>query len=445
MARRYFGTDGIRGLVGEPPMTPEMVMKLGWAAGRALSADRRGTVLIGKDTRISGYVFESALEAGLASAGMDVRLLGPLPTPAVAYLTRTQNAVAGVVISASHNPYHDNGIKFFSHEGKKLSDEKEATIESFLELPFEMAIASGLGKVSRIEDAAGRYAEFCKSTYQERSNLVGLRIVVDAAHGAGYRIAPKVFSELGAEVFAIGVEPDGLNINHDVGATSPRALSEEVVARRADVGIALDGDGDRLVMVDHTGKVVDGDDLLFVMAQEEVRKGRQPGGVVGTLMSNLGLEQAIHSMGLGFVRANVGDRYVMQELESRGWTLGGESSGHLICLDRTTTGDAIVSALAVLEAMRGTGARLAELTGSLRKYPQHMINVPCQNREDVNHPTVQAAVAEVEARLGDEGRVLLRPSGTEPLIRVMVEGAQLTLVEESAQVIADCVSQVGNG
>jgi len=444
MSRRYFGTDGIRGLVGETPMTPDFVMKLGWAAGRALAAEGKGTVLIGKDTRISGYVFESALEAGLASAGMDVRLLGPLPTPAVAYLTRTQNAVAGVVISASHNPYHDNGIKFFSAEGKKLTDEMESTIETFLDLPFEMNTDSGLGKVSRIEDAAGRYAEFCKSTYREKQKLSGLRIVIDAAHGAGYRIAPKVFSELGAEVFAIGVEPDGLNINRDVGATSPKALAEEVVARRADVGIALDGDGDRLVMVDHKGVVVDGDELLFIMAQEEVRQGRQPLGVVGTLMSNLGLEQGIEGMGLGFVRANVGDRYVMQELESRGWTLGGESSGHLICLDRTTTGDAIVAALAILGAMRSSGSKLSELTEGMVKYPQHMINVPCQNREDVSHPSVQSTVREVEARLGSQGRVLLRPSGTEPLIRVMVEGAHQTLVEESAQVIADCVSSIGH-
>ena len=444
MSRRYFGTDGIRGLVGESPMTPEFVMKLGWAAGRALAAEGKGTVLIGKDTRISGYVFESALEAGLASAGMDVRLLGPLPTPAVAYLTRTQNAVAGVVISASHNPYHDNGIKFFSAEGKKLTDEMESTIESFLDLPFEMNTDSGLGKVSRIEDAAGRYAEFCKSTYREKQKLSGLRIVVDAAHGAGYRIAPKVFSELGAEVFAIGIEPDGLNINHDVGATSPRALAEEVVARRADVGIALDGDGDRLVMVDHKGVVVDGDELLFILAQEEVRKGQKPPGVVGTLMSNLGLEQAIEGMGLGFVRANVGDRYVMQELESRGWTLGGESSGHLICLDRTTTGDAMVAALAILGAMRSSGSDLSELSEGMVKYPQHMINVPCKDREDASHPSVQATVKEVESRLGDQGRVLLRPSGTEPLIRVMVEGAHQALVEESAQVIADCVSSVGH-
>jgi len=444
MSRRYFGTDGIRGLVGETPMTPDFVMKLGWAAGRALAAEGKGTVLIGKDTRISGYVFESALEAGLASAGMDVRLLGPLPTPAVAYLTRTQNAVAGVVISASHNPYHDNGIKFFSAEGKKLTDQMESTIETFLDLPFEMNTDSGLGKVSRIEDAAGRYAEFCKSTYREKQKLSGLRIVIDAAHGAGYRIAPKVFSELGAEVFAIGVEPDGLNINRDVGATSPKALAEEVVARRADVGIALDGDGDRLVMVDHKGVVVDGDELLFIMAQEEVRQGRQPLGVVGTLMSNLGLEQGIEGMGLGFVRANVGDRYVMQELESRGWTLGGESSGHLICLDRTTTGDAIVAALAILGAMRSSGSKLSELTEGMVKYPQHMINVPCQNREDASHPSVQSTVREVEARLGSQGRVLLRPSGTEPLIRVMVEGAHQTLVEESAQVIADCVSSIGH-
>ena len=442
MNRRYFGTDGIRGRVGEHPMTPEFVLKLGWAAGRALSAERQGLVLIGKDTRLSGYVFESALQAGLASAGMDVRLLGPVPTPAVAYLTRTQSAVAGVVISASHNPYYDNGIKFFSGSGKKLSDEMEASIEALLDQQLEMGSPAALGKVSRIADAAGRYAEFCKSTYQEQVNLGGLRVVVDAAHGAGYSIAPKVFSELGAEVFSIGASPDGLNINQEVGATSPNALAKEVIARRADIGIALDGDGDRLVMVDHEGTVVDGDELLYIMAADQVRRGHNVKGIVGTLMSNLGLEQAVREMGLEFHRANVGDRYVMQELEARDWSLGGEGSGHLICFDKTTTGDAIVAALAVLSAMIGTGQQLSVLKQGFQKYPQHMVNVRCDDKTHIEHPSVKQAVAAVESELGDKGRVLLRPSGTEPLIRVMVEGVHKDLVEKSAQAIAESVSRI---
>ena len=442
MNRRYFGTDGIRGLVGDHPMTPEFVLKLGWAAGRALSAERQGLVLIGKDTRLSGYVFESALQAGLASAGMDVRLLGPVPTPAVAYLTRTQSAVAGVVISASHNPYYDNGIKFFSGSGKKLSDEMEANIEAYLDQPIEMVSPAALGKVSRIADAAGRYAEFCKSTYQEQVNLAGLRVVVDSAHGAGYSIAPKVFSELGAEVFSIGSAPDGLNINQEVGATSPEGLAKEVVARRADIGIALDGDGDRLVMADHEGVVVDGDELLYIMAADQVRRGHNVKGVVGTLMSNLGLEQAIREMGLEFHRANVGDRYVLRELEERGWSLGGEGSGHLICLDKTSTGDAIVAALAVISAMTGTGQQLSVLKQAFKKYPQHMVNVRCDDKTHIEHSSVKQAVAAVESELGDQGRVLLRPSGTEPLIRVMVEGIHRDLVEKSAQTIAESISRI---
>ena len=423
-------------------MTPEFVLKLGWAAGKALSSERQGLVLIGKDTRLSGYVFESALQAGLASAGMDVRLLGPVPTPAVAYLTRTQSAVAGVVISASHNPYYDNGIKFFSGNGKKLSDKMEASIEAYLDQPMEMGSPAALGKVSRIADAAGRYAEFCKSTYQEQVNLGGLRVVVDAAHGAGYSIAPKVFSELGAEVFSIGASPDGLNINQEVGATSPEALAKEVIARRADIGIALDGDGDRLVMVDHKGAVVDGDELLYIMAADQVRRGHSVEGIVGTLMSNLGLEQAIREMGLDFHRANVGDRYVMQALEARGWSLGGEGSGHLICLGKTSTGDAIVAALAVLSAMTGTGQQLSVLKQGFQKYPQHMVNVRCDDKTHIEHPSVKQAVAAVESELGNKGRVLLRPSGTEPLIRVMVEGVHKDLVEKSAQAIAESVSRI---
>ena len=423
-------------------MTPEFVLKLGWAAGKALSSERQGLVLIGKDTRLSGYVFESALQAGLASAGMDVRLLGPVPTPAVAYLTRTQSAVAGVVISASHNPYYDNGIKFFSGSGKKLSDEMEASIEAYLDQPMEMGSPAALGKVSRIADAAGRYAEFCKSTYQEQVNLGGLRVVVDAAHGAGYSIAPKVFSELGAEVSSIGASPDGLNINQEVGATSPEALAKEVIARRADIGIALDGDGDRLVMVDHEGAVVDGDELLYIMAADQVRRGHSVNGIVGTLMSNLGLEQAIREMGLDFHRANVGDRYVMQALEARGWSLGGEGSGHLICLGKTSTGDAIVAALAVLSAMTGTGQQLSVLKQGFQKYPQHMVNVRCDDKTHIEHPSVKQAVAAVESELGNKGRVLLRPSGTEPVIRVMVEGVHKDLVEKSAQAIAESVSRI---
>lgn len=423
-------------------MTPEFVLKLGWAAGKALSSERQGLVLIGKDTRLSGYVFESALQAGLASAGMDVRLLGPVPTPAVAYLTRTQSAVAGVVISASHNPYYDNGIKFFSGNGKKLSDKMEASIEAYLDQPMEMGSPAALGKVSRIADAAGRYAEFCKSTYQEQVNLGGLRVVVDAAHGAGYSIAPKVFSELGAEVFSIGASPDGLNINQEVGATSPEALAKEVIARRADIGIALDGDGDRLVMVYHKGAVVDGDELLYIMAADQVRRGHSVEGIVGTLMSNLGLEQAIREMGLDFHRANVGDRYVMQALEARGWSLGGEGSGHLICLGKTSTGDAIVAALAVLSAMTGTGQQLSVLKQGFQKYPQHMVNVRCDDKTHIEHPSVKQAVAAVESELGNSGRVLLRPSGTEPVIRVMVEGVHKDLVEKSAQAIAESVSRI---
>ena len=423
-------------------MTPEFVLKLGWAAGKALSSERQGLVLIGKDTRLSGYVFESALQAGLASAGMDVRLLGPVPTPAVAYLTRTQSAVAGVVISASHNPYYDNVIKFFSGNGKKLSDKMEASIEAYLDQPMEMGSPAALGKVSRIADAAGRYAEFCKSTYQEQVNLGGLRVVVDAAHGAGYSIAPKVFSELGAEVFSIGASPDGLNINQEVGATSPEALAKEVIARRADIGIALDGDGDRLVMVDHKGAVVDGDELLYIMAADQVRRGHSVEGIVGTLMSNLGLEQAIREMGLDFHRANVGDRYVMQALEARGWSLGGEGSGHLICLGKTSTGDAIVAALAVLSAMTGTGQQLSVLKQGFQKYPQHMVNVRCDDKTHIEHPSVKQAVAAVESELGNKGRVLLRPSGTEPVIRVMVEGVHKDLVEKSAQAIAESVSRI---
>lgn len=423
-------------------MTPEFVLKLGWAAGKALSSERQGLVLIGKDTRLSGYVFESALQAGLASAGMDVRLLGPVPTPAVAYLTRTQSAVAGVVISASHNPYYDNGIKFFSGNGKKLSDKMEASIEAYLDQPMEMGSPAALGKVSRIADAAGRYAEFCKSTYQEQVNLGGLRVVVDAAHGAGYSIAPKVFSELGAEVFSIGASPDGLNINQEVGATSPEALAKEVIARRADIGIALDGDGDRLVMVDHKGAVVDGDELLYIMAADQVRRGHSVEGIVGTLMSNLGLEKAIREMGLDFHRANVGDRYVMQALEARGWSLGGEGSGHLICLGKTSTGDAIVAALAVLSAMTGTGQQLSVLKQGFQKYPQHMVNVRCDDKTHIEHPSVKQAVAAVESELGNKGRVLLRPSGTEPVIRVMVEGVHKDLVEKSAQAIAESVSRI---
>jgi len=441
MKKKYFGTDGIRGRVGEEPITPEFMLKLGWAAGRVLSRHGRGKVLVGKDTRISGYMFESALEAGLSAAGVDVLLLGPMPTPAVAYLTRTFHAQAGIVISASHNPYFDNGIKFFSDEGAKLSDEIELAIEAQLQKPMVTVESAQLGKAKRVDDAGGRYIEFCKSTIPLQMTFRGMRIVVDAAHGATYHVAPNVFRELGAEVITVGAEPDGLNINDGVGSTHPQFLQSQVLHYRADLGIALDGDGDRVMMVDHTGEVLDGDELLYIIARARKNAATLSGAVVGTVMSNLGLEHALRDMGVDFKRAAVGDRYVLEMLRQENWVLGGESSGHIICLDKTTTGDGTVSALQVLAAVVQSGRTLHELKSSMKKYPQVLINVRMEKKFDVaNHELIRKSVRDAEARLADTGRVLLRPSGTEPLVRVMVEGQDQQLVQSLAQEIASAVT-----
>lgn len=444
---KYFGTDGIRGTVGKAPITPDFVMKLGWAAGRVFtrgSASRR-KVLIGKDTRVSGYMFESALEAGLAAAGVDSHLLGPMPTPGIAYLTRTFNANAGIVISASHNGFEDNGIKFFCGRGLKLPDDVEREIEKELEQPMQSVTSRELGKAHRITDAAGRYIEFCKSTFSNDIDLSGLKIVVDCAHGATYHIAPAVMAELGADVVALGNKPDGFNINEGVGATAPEALQQVVLAEEADIGIALDGDGDRLIMVDHTGAVVDGDEITFIVARQRYQRGLLSGAVVGTQMSNLGLERAIQTLGLEFKRAKVGDRNILEMLQENGWVLGGESSGHIICLDLTTTGDGIISALQVLEAMVRSDHSLNSLKAGMSKFPQTLINVTMAGRQDVtNISRIREAVTEAELRLGNTGRVLLRPSGTEPLMRVMVEGQDATLVDELAKYLADVVDQALN-
>ncbi|MGH8580582.1 MAG: phosphoglucosamine mutase [Gammaproteobacteria bacterium] len=440
--RKFFGTDGVRGEVGSFPVTPDFVMKLGWAAGCVLTKGQGGRVLIGKDTRISGYMLESALEAGLSAAGVDILLLGPMPTPAIAYLTRTFRADAGIVISASHNPYQDNGIKFFAGDGTKLPDAVEAEIEEALAQPLKVVQSDRLGKAHRVSDADGRYIEFCKSTFGQRMHLDKIRIVVDCAHGATYHIAPKVFAELGAEVATIGTSPDGLNINQDLGATNPETLRDEVLQRGADLGIALDGDGDRVIMVDHTGEVVDGDQILFIIARHRQRAANLNGAVVGTQMSNLGLEQAIRTLGLDFRRAKVGDRYIMEMLQQGGWTLGGESSGHIICLDLTTTGDGIVSALQVLEAMVRTDHSLSELKAGVTKFPQELVNVRMSGAVDVvGLKSVQDAVRQAEAELGVSGRVLLRPSGTEPLMRIMVEGRDGKQVSRLATDIASTVQE----
>jgi phosphoglucosamine mutase len=438
VTKRYFGTDGIRGRVGAYPMTPEFVLKLGWAVGRVLASGRRNMVLIGKDTRISGYMLESALEAGLSAAGVNIHLLGPMPTPGIAYLTRTLRASAGIVISASHNPYYDNGLKFFSHEGLKLPDEVELAIEAELERPMEIVNSDRLGKAERVVDAAGRYIEFCKSTIPTGTVLRGLKIVVDCAHGATYHVAPEVFEELGAEVVPIGAKPDGLNINDGCGAVAPKALRLAVIEHHANVGVAIDGDGDRLIMVDSHGEVVDGDELLYIVAHARHQERTLGGGVVGTLMTNLGLEQALASLGIPFKRAAVGDRYVLEMMQQSGWKLGGESSGHIICLDRTTTGDAIVSALQVLHVLVSQNRGLHEIKAGITKYPQTLINVPIASSIDIrNLALVEQAVKDAEGDLGDRGRVLLRPSGTEPLVRVMVEGQDLVLVKQIAQRIAN--------
>lgn len=437
MQRKYFGTDGIRGRVGDGVMTPDFVLKLGWAVGRVLCSDDKNIVLIGKDTRISGYMFESVLEAGLSAAGVNTRLLGPMPTPAVAYLTRTLRAAAGIVISASHNPYYDNGVKFFSADGMKLPNETELAIENLLNEPLKVVNSDSLGKVTRIADAAGRYIEFCKSTIPTKIKLNSLKIVVDCAHGATYHIAPNVFSELGADVLSIASQPNGLNINADCGAVNPSALCNAVIENKADLGIAIDGDGDRLIMVDDKGTTVDGDQLLYVIAQARRLENALHGGVVGTLMSNLGLEHALRDDGIEFKRAAVGDRYVLEMMQQNSWILGGESSGHIICLDRTTTGDAIISALQVLQILVTTQKSLREINKGMKKYPQTLINVPITSRIDIdNTPKIQQAVKDAETDLAGTGRVLLRPSGTEPLIRVMVEGVDAPKVQQLAQQIA---------
>lgn len=445
--RQWFGTDGIRGHVGREPMTAEFVMRLGWAAGRVLGAEGGNReVLIGKDTRISGYLYESALEAGLAAAGMNTLLVGPMPTPAIAYLTRTFRQAAGIVISASHNPHHDNGIKFFSGTGMKLPDALEARIEEELEKPMTMVDPAQLGRAARLDDARGRYIEFCKGTVPFGLTFNGLKLVVDSANGAAYSVAPRVFRELGADVVAIGSEPDGININKDCGATDVTALTERVVAEGADAGIALDGDGDRVIMVDREGRVVDGDALLLILSLARHARGALDGGVVGTLMSNLGLEQALRQHGIPFVRSAVGDRYVMEQLQANGWKLGGESSGHIVCLDRTTTGDGIVSALQVLCCMVDSGQGLHELAARMTRYPQLLVNVRVAQRVDPHSDSgVCATVAEVERELGDTGRVLLRASGTEPLVRVMVEGPDEAVVKIHAEHIADSVRAAFGG
>ncbi|MDQ3796692.1 MAG: phosphoglucosamine mutase [Pseudomonadota bacterium] len=445
MSKRYFGTDGIRGRVGVYPMTPEFVLKLGWAVGRVLTSGRRNMVLIGKDTRISGYMLESALEAGLSAAGVNIHLLGPMPTPGIAYLTRTLRASAGIVISASHNLYYDNGLKFFSHDGLKLPDEVELAIEAALEQPMQIVESDRLGKAERVVDATGRYIEFCKSTIPAGTVLRGLKIVVDCAHGATYHVAPEVFEELGADVVPIGTEPNGLNINDACGAVSPKSLRIAVIDHQADVGVAIDGDGDRLIMVDSHGEVVDGDELLYIIANARHKAGRLGGGVVGTLMTNFGLEQVLASLGIPFKRAAVGDRYVLEMLQQAGWKLGGESSGHIICLDRTTTGDAIVSALQVLHVLVGTGRGLHEIKGGMTKYPQILVNVPIGVPIDIQaSEIVQRAVADAQRELADRGRVLLRPSGTEPLVRVMVEGQDPSRVKQLAECIAEQVRAAAN-
>ena len=447
MARKYFGTDGVRGLVGELPITPELVMKLGHAAGKVLVARAhnpqetgRPSVLIGKDTRISGYMLESALEAGLCAAGVDVILVGPMPTPAVAYLTRALRLSAGVMISASHNPYYDNGIKFFSASGAKLPDEIEMQIEAELEKPMQTKASAQLGRVRRIEDAHGRYIEFCKSTFPNDLDLRGMRIVVDCAHGATYHIAPHVFHELGAEVIPIANQPNGMNINDQCGATQPQALQAAVKQHRADLGIALDGDGDRLVIADGGGVLYDGDQLLYVVAKHRLESGQFKGGVAGTVMTNLGFELALKRLGIPFGRAKVGDRYVLEMMLERGWQWGGENSGHIVCLDKHTTGDGIISALQVLTALRTRNTTLADYTAELVLLPQVLVNVRVKNGFDFKaSPEVQNAVTQAESELGEDGRVLLRPSGTEPLIRVMVEGRAKATVEALARRIAGTV------
>ena len=446
MTKKYFGTDGIRGKVGTGLMTPEKVLKLGWAVGRVLAshknANGRNRVVIGKDTRISGYMFESALEAGLSAAGVDSDLLGPMPTPGIAYLTRTLRASAGIVISASHNPFYDNGLKFFSPQGEKLDDSIEHEIEAMFESEMKIVDSSALGKARRIPDAHGRYVEACKATIPMNIRFNGLKVVLDCSNGATYDIAPKVFTELGATVISMADQPNGLNINLECGSTYPEHLITRVKSEGADLGIAFDGDGDRVLMVDHQGEVVDGDELLYIIACSRLSDGQDVGGVVGTLMTNLGMELAVKELGLGFARSQVGDRYVLETMNEKGWTLGGESSGHIICLDRTTTGDGTVSALQVLAYLAKEKMTLSEARAGMKKFPQIMINVPLSGHSDPTQSSaVQQAVKQAETKLNGRGRVLLRPSGTEPLIRVMVEGEDELLVSQLANDIAAQVTQ----
>ena len=438
--RKFFGTDGIRGKVGQYPITPDFALKLGWAAGRVLAKDGVKKVLIGKDTRISGYMLESALEAGFASAGVATAFTGPMPTPAIAYLTRTFRADAGVVISASHNPFYDNGIKFFSTEGKKLDDAIELEIEAQLEKEIDCVESEQLGRASRITDAAGRYIEFCKSTFDHDLSLSGLKIVVDCANGATYHIAPKVLRELGAHVIKIGCEPDGVNINENCGATNVKTLAKRVIDEKADLGFALDGDGDRIIMVDDQGRKIDGDLIIYIIAREALRNGQLKGGIVGTLMSNMGLEIALKNLGIPFIRAKVGDRYVLEKLLEKNWRLGAENSGHVLLLDKTTTGDGIIAGLQVLSAMIRNDMSLADLCIGMTMLPQVLINVRFSGEHDpLNNPKVKNAIKQVESQLAGNGRVLIRKSGTEPVIRVMVEGSNEIEVRKLAEFIADTI------
>lgn len=441
--RKYFGTDGIRGRVGEMPVTPDFVLKLGWAAGKVLARHGSKKIIIGKDTRISGYMLESALEAGLAAAGLSAAFTGPMPTPAVAYLTRTFRAEAGIVISASHNPFYDNGIKFFSIDGTKLPDDVEEAIEAEMEKPITCVNSGELGRASRIVDAAGRYIEFCKGTFPGELSLNGLKIVADCANGATYHIAPNVLSELGATVITVGAQPDGMNINKECGATDVRMLRARVIAEKADLGLAYDGDGDRVIMIDHLGNIVDGDQILYIIACEDLRQGKYIGGVVGTLMSNMGLALALEQMGIPFIRAKVGDRYILEKMQETGWRIGAENSGHVILLDKTTTGDGIVAGLQVLAAMVRNGKTLHELSGGMKLLPQVLVNVRFIGGKDpLNAASVKKTLRNVENLLLGRGRVLLRKSGTEPFVRVMVEGENETVVRGLAHRIADAVKAV---
>ncbi|CBJ79514.1 phosphoglucosamine mutase [Xenorhabdus bovienii str. Jollieti] len=443
-SRKYFGTDGIRGKVGDSPITPDFVLKLGWAAGKVLARHGSRKIIIGKDTRISGYMLESALEAGLAAAGLSASFTGPMPTPAVAYLTRTFRAEAGIVISASHNPYYDNGIKFFSIDGTKLPDNVEEAIEAEMEKPLTCVESAELGRANRIVDAAGRYIEFCKGTFPSEQSLNGLKVVLDCANGATYHIAPNVLRELGANVVTIGCEPNGININEECGATDVRLLQKRVQEEQADVGLAFDGDGDRIIMVDHLGQKVDGDQILYIIAREALRQGQLRGGAVGTLMSNIGLELALKQLGIPFERAKVGDRYVLEKLQEKGWRLGAENSGHVILLDKTTTGDGIVAGLQILSAMVRNNMSLHDLCSGMKLLPQILVNVRFAGDNDpLQSESVLEAVKSVEAELNGRGRVLLRKSGTEPLIRVMVEGEDEELVTALAHRIADAVKKTG--